>query len=61
MDTEACLAVLARRRPAWPLAELGDLLRALDEARFAHGADVDAVAMNRRAGELEQRINGAGS
>jgi hypothetical protein len=59
IDTEACLAVLAERRPAWPLAELGELLRALDQARFAHGGDVDAVGMNRWAGELEQRINGA--
>ncbi len=56
MDTEACLAVLAEQRPAWPLAELEDVLRALDEARFAHGAEVDAVGMYRWAGELERRI-----
>ena len=59
IDTETCLAVLAEQRPAWPLGELGELLRALDEARFAHGADVDALGMYRSAGELERRITGA--
>jgi hypothetical protein len=57
IETEACLAVLAERRPGWPLAELGELLRALDQARFALGTEVDATGMNRWAGELEQRIS----
>jgi hypothetical protein len=56
VDTEACLTVLAERRPSWPLTELGELLRALDEARFTYGADLDAIGMYRRAGELEQRM-----
>jgi hypothetical protein len=60
LDTDACLAVLAESRPGWPLAEVGDLLRALDEARFAHGPDVDALGMNHWAGELEGRIAGVG-
>ena len=60
LDTEACIVVLAESRPGWPLAELADLLRALDEARFAHGPDVDALGMNRWAGELEGRLAGAG-
>jgi hypothetical protein len=60
LDTEVCLAVVAGSRPGWPLTELGDLLRALDEARFGSGPDVDALAMNRWAGELERRLIGAG-
>ncbi len=60
LDTEACLAVVAESRPAWPLGELEDLLRALDEARFAYGPDVDALGMNRWAGDLERRLAGAG-
>ena len=58
IDTESCLAVLERQRPAWPLAELGELLRALDEARFAHGPDVDALGLYRSASDLGRRIAG---
>jgi hypothetical protein len=56
LDTDACLAVLAGSRPDWPVGELGDLLRALDEARFAHGADIDALGMHQWAAELEGRL-----
>jgi hypothetical protein len=56
LDTDDCLAVLARLRPDWPLVELGDVLRALDEARFAHGPDVDALGMHRWAAELARRL-----
>lgn len=59
MDTEACLTVVAERQPGWPLPELRDLLRALDEARFAHGAEVDAVGMYRHAIDLGQRLQSA--
>jgi hypothetical protein len=58
LDTDACLAVLVQVRPEWPLVELGDLLRALDEARFAHGPDVDALGMHRWASELVERLPG---
>lgn len=58
IDTEACLAVVGEHRPGWPLAELGELLRALDEARFAHGPDVDALGMYRSASDLGRRISG---
>lgn len=62
LDTEALLAVVAGARPDWPVAELGDLLRALDEARFAHGPEIDALGMHQWAGELEGRLAGmAGS
>ena len=59
IDTETCLAVMAEHRPAWPLAELSRLLRGLDQARFAHGAEVDALDLYRSATELERRITGA--
>jgi hypothetical protein len=55
LDTEDLLRVAARRRD-WPLAELADLLRALDEARFGHGAVADAVGLARRADELGPRL-----
>ena len=58
LETDACLAVLAEIRPAWPLVELGELLHALDEARFAHGPDVDALGMHRWAIELVGRLPG---
>ena len=36
--------------------------RALDEARFAHGPETDALGMHQWAGELEGRLAGmAGS
>ncbi len=58
LDTDACLAVVAGARPDWPVGELADLLRALDEARFAHGPEIDALGMHQRAGELEGRLTG---
>jgi hypothetical protein len=60
-DIETCLAVVSQHRPAWPLAELGELLRALDEARFAHGPGVDALGMYRSASDLGRRIAGTTS
>jgi len=60
LDTDACLAVLVGSRPGWPLGELGDLLRALDEARFAHGPEVEALGIYQWAGELEGRLLEAG-
>lgn len=56
LDTEAVLAVLAQERPVWPLGELGDLLRALDEARFAAPVFPDAVGLHRWAAELAERL-----
>ena len=37
LDTESLLQAVAARAD-WPLAELGDVLRSLDEARFGHTA-----------------------
>ncbi len=56
LDTEAVLAHVAEQRPAWPSAELGDVLRALDEARFGNGALPDAMGLARWAAELEPRL-----
>ena len=56
LDTEAVLAYVAEHRPEWPSAELGNVLRALDQARFANGALPDAMGLARWAGELEPRL-----
>jgi hypothetical protein len=56
LDTEAVLAHVAEQRPDWPMAELGDVLRALDEARFSNGALPDALGLARGAAELEPRL-----
>jgi hypothetical protein len=56
LDTEAVLAYVAAQRPNWPLAELGEVLRALDEARFGQGALPDAMGLARWAAELEPRL-----
>ena len=56
--TETCLAVVEQQRPTWPVAELAELLRAMDEARFAHVPEVDAIGMYRSASELGRRITG---
>ena len=49
-----CEAVAARTD--WPLAELGDVLRSLDEARFGHTAFPDAIGLARWAEELGPRL-----
>jgi hypothetical protein len=56
LDTETVLAHVAQQRPDWPLTELGDVLRQLDRTRFGTGAAPDAVALARRAAELEARL-----
>ena len=56
LDTEAVLAHVAETRTDWPSAELGDVLRALDEARFGKGALPDAMGLARWAAELEPRL-----
>jgi hypothetical protein len=47
---------VAQERPDWPLAELGDVLRELDQARFGTGALPDAMALAQRAADLEPRL-----
>jgi hypothetical protein len=57
LDTEEVLATVARQRPDWPLAELGDVLRRLDEARFGSGALPDSMGLARWASDLEPRLS----
>lgn len=56
LDTEAVLAMLSAERPSWPLDELAEVLRALDQARFGAGTVPDAVELARRAADLEPRL-----
>ena len=56
LDTDALITVLSSTRPGWPLVELRDLLRALDEARFGHTTFPGALGLARWAEELEPRL-----
>jgi hypothetical protein len=56
LDTGMVLDHVAEQRPDWPLDELGAVLHQLDRTRFATGARPDAVALARRAAELEARL-----
>ena len=56
LDTETVIAEIAEQRPQWPVRELADVLRQLDRSRFGTGALPDAVALARRALELEPRL-----
>lgn len=58
LDTERLLAELAAARPDWPLEELGELLRALDDARFGLTAAPDALGLSRSTLELRDRLLG---
>jgi hypothetical protein len=56
LDTERLLAQLAAVRPDWPLEELGDVLRALDDARFGLTASPDTLRLSRSSLELRERL-----
>jgi hypothetical protein len=56
LDTERLLAELAAARPHWPLAELGELLVALDNARFGLTASSDALELSRSTLALRDRL-----
>jgi hypothetical protein len=56
LDTEAVLSHLSDARTDWPLAEIGDLLRSLDEARFGRTTFPDAIGLARWAAELEPKL-----
>jgi hypothetical protein len=56
LDTESVLHHVAEHRPDWPLAQLAEVLRELDRARFAVGAAPDALALSGRAADLERRL-----
>ena len=55
LDTESLLQVIGGRAD-WPLAELGDVLRSLDEARFGHTPFPDAIGLARWVDELAPRL-----
>ncbi len=59
LDTEEVLARIATERPDWPIEELGELLQALDAARFGNGAAPDSMALAREAAQLESRLTQA--
>jgi hypothetical protein len=56
LDTERVLAELAAARPEWPLEELGELLRALDEARFGTTPAPEVLELSRSTSELRDRL-----
>jgi hypothetical protein len=56
LDTERVLAELAAARPDWPLEELGDVLRALDDARFGLTTSADTLGLSRSSFELRDRL-----
>jgi hypothetical protein len=56
LDTEAVLAHVARMRPDWPVIELAEVLRGLDQVRFATGTLPDAMGLARWASDLEPRL-----
>ncbi len=56
LDTAQCVAVMRRECPEWPLAEIEDLLRALDRSRFAPLGPSDAAELADRMEELLPRL-----
>jgi hypothetical protein len=58
LDTERLLSELAAVRPDWPLDELGEILRGLDEARFGVTPASDALALSESSIALRARLLG---
>ena len=56
LDTERLLAEVAAARPNWPLEELGELLLALDNARFGLTTSSDTLELSRSTLELRDRL-----
>ncbi len=60
LDVDSLIASLMERRPAWPLAEVAELLRTLERARFAPGhafaEPEDGATLYRRAVALESQL-----
>jgi hypothetical protein len=56
LDTERVLAELAATRPEWPLEELSELLRALDDARFGVTPAPDALELSHSSVAMRDRL-----
>jgi hypothetical protein len=56
LDTERLLSALAAARPDWPLRELGELLRALDDARFGQVGSSEVLDLSRSSTEMQERL-----
>lgn len=59
LDTDALLVRLTEDRPDWPLAEMGAVLRSLDEARFGTEPAHAVLEVARDAERLQSRLAGA--
>lgn len=59
LDTASCLAVLAQSGKDWPMADLAQVLAALDAARFAPGTPDEVLALYSRASALAGTLEGA--
>jgi hypothetical protein len=56
LDTERVLAEIAAARPEWPLQELGELLRGLDDVRFGLVPSSEALRLSRSTIEMRERL-----
>jgi hypothetical protein len=57
LDRSSLMEVLRRHQPAWPLARLEDLLRALERARFAPAVPSDLLALADEVGSLLEELH----
>jgi hypothetical protein len=56
LDTERVLAEIAAARPQWPLREISELLRGLDDVRFGLKPSAEALQLSRSTAELRDRL-----
>jgi hypothetical protein len=56
LDTERILAEIAAVRPEWPLQELSELLRGLDDVRFGLVPSSEALRLSRSTIEMRDRL-----
>lgn len=56
LDTERVLAEIAAARPEWPLEELSELLRALDNVRFGLVPSSEVMRLSRSTIEMRDRL-----
>jgi hypothetical protein len=56
LDTERALAEIAAARPQWPIDEVADLLRALDDARFGVSTSPDVLDLSHSSIEMRDRL-----